>query len=50
VPRLYRELGIGSQIVRQLGLRRLRLLTNHQTDWPGLDAYGIEIVERVAVK
>jgi 3,4-dihydroxy 2-butanone 4-phosphate synthase / GTP cyclohydrolase II len=49
VPRLQRELGIGSQIVRQLGLRKLRLLTNHQTDWPGLEAFGIEVVERVQI-
>jgi 3,4-dihydroxy 2-butanone 4-phosphate synthase / GTP cyclohydrolase II len=50
VPRAHRELGIGSQIVRQLGLRRLRLLTNHQTDWPGIDAFGIEVVERVPIR
>ncbi len=50
VPRLHRELGIGSQILRQLGLRRLRLLTNHQTEWPGLDAFGLEVVERVAIR
>jgi 3,4-dihydroxy 2-butanone 4-phosphate synthase/GTP cyclohydrolase II len=48
-PALHRELGIGSQILRQLGLRKLRLLTNHQTEWPGLDAFGLEIVERVPI-
>ncbi len=48
-PSSIREYGIGSQICRALGLRRLRLLTNHQTDLPGLDAFGLEIVERVAV-
>jgi 3,4-dihydroxy 2-butanone 4-phosphate synthase / GTP cyclohydrolase II len=50
VPALHRELGIGSQIVRQLGLRRLRLLTNHRTEWPGLEGFAIEIVERVPVR
>ncbi len=44
-----REYGIGVQILRSLGLRRLRLLTNHKTDLPGLDAFGLEIVERVAI-
>jgi 3,4-dihydroxy 2-butanone 4-phosphate synthase/GTP cyclohydrolase II len=47
VPPSSRELGIGSQIIRQLGLSKLRLLTNHTTDWPGLEAFGIQIVERV---
>jgi 3,4-dihydroxy 2-butanone 4-phosphate synthase/GTP cyclohydrolase II len=50
VPPSSRELGIGSQIIRQLGLSRLRLLTNHTTDWPGLDAFGIQIVERVPLR
>jgi 3,4-dihydroxy 2-butanone 4-phosphate synthase/GTP cyclohydrolase II len=48
-PQRGRELGIGSQILRNLGLRRLRLLTNHHTEWPGLEAFGLEIVERVPV-
>ncbi len=42
-----REFGIGGQILRDLGLSRLRLLTNSRTDLPGLDGFGIEIVERV---
>ena len=44
-----REYGIGVQILRALGLRKLRLLTNHSTDLPGLDAFGLEIVERVRI-
>jgi 3,4-dihydroxy 2-butanone 4-phosphate synthase/GTP cyclohydrolase II len=48
-PMPLREFGIGGQILRALGLKRLRLLTNHTTDLPGLDAFGLEIVERVAV-
>lgn len=44
-----RELGIGSQILRDLGVRDLRLLTNHATEHPGLDAFGLRIVERVPV-
>jgi 3,4-dihydroxy 2-butanone 4-phosphate synthase/GTP cyclohydrolase II len=49
-PQRGREVGIGSQILRNLGLRKLRLLTNHTTEWPGLEAFGLEIVERVAVR
>lgn len=49
VPMVERRVGIGSQILRDLGLTRLRLLTNHATEWPALDAYGLEVVERVGV-
>jgi 3,4-dihydroxy 2-butanone 4-phosphate synthase/GTP cyclohydrolase II len=44
-----RHLGIGSQVLRDLGLSRLRLLTNHHAELPALDAFGLEIVERVAI-
>ncbi len=50
VPMPLREFGIGGQILRALGLRRLRLLTNHKQDLPGLDAFGLEIVERVPLR
>jgi 3,4-dihydroxy 2-butanone 4-phosphate synthase / GTP cyclohydrolase II len=49
VPARSRELGIGCQILRSLGVRRLRLLTNHETEHPGLEAFGLEVVERVPV-
>jgi 3,4-dihydroxy 2-butanone 4-phosphate synthase/GTP cyclohydrolase II len=49
VPSAVREIGVGSQILRDLGLSKLRLLTNHNTDWPGLEAYGLEVVERVPI-
>jgi len=49
VPMQIKEYGIGSQILRGLGLRKLRLLTNHSTDLPVLDAFGLEIVERVGI-
>lgn len=45
-----REVGIGCQILRSLGLSRLRLLTNHKKELPGLDAFGLEIVEHVALR
>lgn len=44
-----RDLGIGSQILRDLGLQKLRLLTDSSYTLPGLDAFGLEIVERVPV-
>lgn len=43
------EYGVGSQILRDLGLTKLRLITNSQTDYPQLQAFGLEIVERVAI-
>jgi 3,4-dihydroxy 2-butanone 4-phosphate synthase/GTP cyclohydrolase II len=44
-----RDLGIGSQILRDLGLHKLRLLTDSNYTLPGLDAFGLQIVERVPV-
>ncbi len=49
VPMAQREFGIGGQILRELGLSRLRLLTNQRKELPGLDAFGLEIVEHVAL-
>lgn len=43
------EYGVGSQILRDLGLTKLRLITNSQTDYPQLQAFGLEIVERVPI-
>lgn len=50
VPMHLREFGIGGQILRDLGISRMRLLTNHAKDYPGLDAFGLEIVEQVALR
>jgi 3,4-dihydroxy 2-butanone 4-phosphate synthase/GTP cyclohydrolase II len=47
VPGHMRDFGIGSQVLRELGLSKLRLLTNHPRGMPGLDAFGLEIVESV---
>src|SRR5258706_7310895 len=41
------ESGIGAQILSDLGLTTIRLLTNHPRKVVGLDAFGIEIVEQV---
>ncbi len=47
IPEAMRDFGVGGQILRDLGLKRLRLLTNRATSFPGLEAFGLEIVERV---
>ncbi|HZW07567.1 MAG TPA: 3,4-dihydroxy-2-butanone-4-phosphate synthase [Phycisphaerales bacterium] len=47
LPTHMREFGIGGQILRHLGISKLRLLTNHTAELPGLEAFGLEIVERV---
>jgi len=44
-----REIGIGAQILSDLNLRRIRLLTNHPRKVPALDGFNIEIVEQVPV-
>jgi len=44
-----REIGIGAQILSDLNLRRIRLLTNHPRKLAALEGFGIEIVEQVPV-
>jgi len=44
-----REIGIGAQILSDLNLRRIRLLTNHPRKVAALEGFGIEIVEQVPV-
>ncbi len=45
-----REYGLGAQILCDLGLKKLRLLTNNPRKVVGLEAYGLEIVERVPIQ
>ncbi|MGE0406625.1 MAG: 3,4-dihydroxy-2-butanone-4-phosphate synthase, partial [Candidatus Korobacteraceae bacterium] len=42
-----REIGIGAQILSDLNLRQIQLLTNHPRKVAGLEGFGIEIVEQV---
>lgn len=44
---LQHESGLGAQILSDLGLRRIRLLTNHPRKIVGLEGYGVEIVEQL---
>ncbi len=44
-----RDYGLGAQILVDLGLKRLRLLTNNPRKVVGLEGYGLEIVERVPI-
>jgi 3,4-dihydroxy 2-butanone 4-phosphate synthase/GTP cyclohydrolase II len=46
-PRPLHEFGIGAQILANLGLSSIRLITNRMRKLPGLDAFGITIVEQV---
>lgn len=43
-----RDYGVGAQILRDLGLRKIRLITNTPRKRIGIDGYGLEIVENVA--
>jgi 3,4-dihydroxy 2-butanone 4-phosphate synthase/GTP cyclohydrolase II len=45
-----RDYGIGAQMLTDLGVRKIRLLTNNPRKIIGLEGYGLEIVERVAIE
>jgi 3,4-dihydroxy 2-butanone 4-phosphate synthase/GTP cyclohydrolase II len=47
--RILRQIGLGGQILSDLGVRRIRLLTNTPTHVPALHGFGIEIVEQVRI-
>lgn len=45
-----RDYGIGAQILRSLGLKKLRVITNNPAKYIALSGYGLEIVERVPLE
>jgi 3,4-dihydroxy 2-butanone 4-phosphate synthase / GTP cyclohydrolase II len=45
-----REYGIGAQILVDLGITTMRLITNNPAKYGGLEGYGLQIVERVGVQ
>lgn len=49
-PADLRDYGIGAQILRDLGVRKMRLMTNNPKKLHGLQGYGLEIVEQVPLE
>jgi 3,4-dihydroxy 2-butanone 4-phosphate synthase/GTP cyclohydrolase II len=45
-----RDYGIGAQILSELGVRQIKLMTNNPKKIVGLEGYGLEIVERVSIQ
>ena len=45
-----RDYGVGASILRDIGVRKLRLMTNNPVKRIGLEAYGLEIVENVPIE
>ncbi len=45
-----RDYGIGAQILRDLGVRKMRLMTNNPKKIIGLEGYGLTMVERVSLE
>ena len=45
-----RHYGMGAQILHDLGVRKIRLLTNNPKKVVGLNGYGLEIVEQLPIR
>jgi 3,4-dihydroxy 2-butanone 4-phosphate synthase/GTP cyclohydrolase II len=45
-----RDYGVGAQILRALGMGRMRLMTNNPRKIVGLEGYGLQVVERVPIE
>lgn len=49
-PEDMRDYGIGAQILKDLGVEKIRLMTNNPRKFSGLSKYGLEIVERIPIQ
>ncbi len=49
-PADLRDYGIGAQILKDLGVSKIRLLTNNPRKIKGLEGHGLEVVERVPIQ
>lgn len=49
LPADARSYGVGSQILSDLGISRLRLMTHNPAEFGGLEGYGLTVVERVSL-
>lgn len=45
-----RDYGVGAQILRQLGIQKMRLMTNNPVKRTGLEGFGLEVVENVPIE
>jgi 3,4-dihydroxy 2-butanone 4-phosphate synthase/GTP cyclohydrolase II len=45
-----RDYGVGAQILTELGVKKIRLLTNNPKKMVGMQGYGLEVVERVSIQ
>ena len=45
-----RDYGVGAQILREIGVKKMRLMTNNPVKRVGLHAYGLEIVENIPIE
>jgi 3,4-dihydroxy 2-butanone 4-phosphate synthase/GTP cyclohydrolase II len=45
-----RDYGIGAEILADLGIKKIRLLTNNPKKVSGIEGFGMEIVERVPIQ